>query len=301
MDLRLADADHGRHLCPREVFETKPKPEFAGCAKTFDSGTRAVDDHGLTQEGSDTEAGRVRGQPSRARPLRFPRRSSSERGPGGRRRNGSSSRHRSRPSSSPPVRRSASTSPWHRRAGGHRPAVKGAPTGWTATLHGGGFVVDGATAGPGKPSTAPRRLGAGRRFKRQPHGHRVRWRRDGQPGISVRVAAGAGGDITLTTAPTTPTGASDAALASLTPDDSAQDVTTFRDRDGADSDWTITTSLTGAAQAAATTSGRQLDRDHGQAPPPGECAGRPVSSTSRRRPKHPSSWGPDHRARTSRP
>src|SRR5580765_8401000 len=32
-------------------------------------------------------------------------------------------------------------------------AVKGAPTGWTATLHGGGFVVDGATAGPGKPAT----------------------------------------------------------------------------------------------------------------------------------------------------
>ena len=41
-------------------------------------------------------------------------------------------------------------------------AVKGAPTGWTATLHGGGFVVDGATAGPGKPSTVRLDVSGGR-------------------------------------------------------------------------------------------------------------------------------------------
>ena len=32
--------------------------------------------------------------------------------------------------------------------------VAGTPTGWTATIHGGGFVVTGVTAAPGKPATA---------------------------------------------------------------------------------------------------------------------------------------------------
>ena len=32
--------------------------------------------------------------------------------------------------------------------------VLGAPTGWKATIHGGGFVVQGVTAGPGKPSSS---------------------------------------------------------------------------------------------------------------------------------------------------
>src|SRR6266436_1965181 len=33
-------------------------------------------------------------------------------------------------------------------------SVAGAPSGWKATLHGGGFVVSGVTAAPGKPGTA---------------------------------------------------------------------------------------------------------------------------------------------------
>ena len=40
------------------------------------------------------------------------------------------------------------------RAGTVDLSVAGAPTGWKATLHGGGFVVSGVTAAPGKPGTA---------------------------------------------------------------------------------------------------------------------------------------------------
>ena len=136
-------------------------------------------------------------------------------------------------------------------------AVKGAPTGWTATLHGGGFVVDGATAGPGKPATV--RLDVSVPGDAADGANNLTVSGSGGGGtaslaISVRVAAGAGGDITLTTASPTLTGASDAAFSfPLTlQNDSAQDVTVSATATGPTPDWTISTSLTGAAQAAAT-------------------------------------------------
>ena len=136
-------------------------------------------------------------------------------------------------------------------------ALKGAPTGWTATLHGGGFVVDGATAGPGKPATV--RLDVSVPGDAADGANNLLVTGSGGGGtanlaITVRVAAGAGGDITLTTASPTLTGASDAAFSfPLTlQNDSAQDVTVSATATGPTPDWTITTSLTGAAQAAAT-------------------------------------------------
>src|SRR6185295_8841017 len=40
------------------------------------------------------------------------------------------------------------------RSGTASLAVSGTPTGWTATLHGGGFVISGVTVEDGKPATA---------------------------------------------------------------------------------------------------------------------------------------------------
>jgi uncharacterized membrane protein len=136
-------------------------------------------------------------------------------------------------------------------------AVKGAPTGWTATLHGGGFVVDSATAGPGKPATV--RLDVSVPGDAADGANNLQVTGSGGGGtatlaITVRVAAGAGGDITLTTASPTLTGASDATFSfPLTlQNDSAQDVTVSASATGPSPDWTVTTTLTGAAQAAAT-------------------------------------------------
>src|SRR4026208_1494883 len=42
------------------------------------------------------------------------------------------------------------------RAGDVALSIEGIPTGWTVTLHGGGFVVDGVSAGPRVGATAPR-------------------------------------------------------------------------------------------------------------------------------------------------
>jgi uncharacterized membrane protein len=136
-------------------------------------------------------------------------------------------------------------------------AVKGAPTGWTAILHGGGFVVDGATAGPGKPATV--RLDVSVPGDAADGSNTLEVTASGvgataNLSISVRVAAGAGGDITLTFATPTLTGASDAAFNfPLTlQNDSAQDVTVSATATGPSPDWTVTTTLTGAAQAAST-------------------------------------------------
>ena len=136
-------------------------------------------------------------------------------------------------------------------------AVKGAPTGWTATLHGGGFVVDGATAGPGKPATV--RLDVSVPGNAADGASSLQVTGAGGGGsaslaITIRVAAGAGGDITLTTASPTLTGASDATFSfPLTlQNDSAQDVTVSASATGPSPDWTVTTTLTGSAQAAAT-------------------------------------------------
>jgi uncharacterized membrane protein len=136
-------------------------------------------------------------------------------------------------------------------------AVKGAPTGWTAVLHGGGFVIDGVAAGPGKDATVRLDVSVPGDAADGNHNLTVSASGGGEStdlGISVRVAAGAGGDITLTTASPTLTGASDATFSfPLTlQNDSAQDVTVSATAAGPSPDWTVTTKLTGAEQAAST-------------------------------------------------
>jgi uncharacterized membrane protein len=135
--------------------------------------------------------------------------------------------------------------------------VKGAPTGWTATLHGGGFVVDGVSVGANKDATV--RLDVSVPGDAADGSHNLIVTATDAAisdnlAIAIRVAAGAAGDITLTTASPTLTGASDAAFSfPLTlQNDSAQDVTVSATATGPSPDWTITTKLTGSEQAAST-------------------------------------------------
>lgn len=135
--------------------------------------------------------------------------------------------------------------------------VKGAPTGWTATLHGGGFVVDGVSVGANKDATVRLDVAVPGDAADGSHNLIVTGADGGisdNLAIAIRVAAGAGGDITLTTASPTLTGASDAAFSfPLTlQNDSAQDVTVSATATGPSPDWTITTKLTGSEQAAST-------------------------------------------------
>jgi uncharacterized membrane protein len=136
-------------------------------------------------------------------------------------------------------------------------AVNGTPAGWTATLHGGGFVVDGVSVTASKDGTV--RLDVAVPGDAADGSHRliVAASAGGATdnlAIDVRVAAGASGDITLTTASPTLTGASDAAFSfPLTlQNDSAQDVTVSATATGPSPDWTVTAKLTGSEQAAST-------------------------------------------------
>ncbi|MEA2518678.1 MAG: hypothetical protein QOF49_758 [Chloroflexota bacterium] len=133
-------------------------------------------------------------------------------------------------------------------------AATGAPSGWKATLHGGGFVVSGVTAAPGKPATA--RLDV--TVPGDATGKAaitVTARLGGQTAslpISVEVSADVAGEITLTTTSPTLTGASDASFNfDLTLNNgSAQDQTVSATATGP-AGWTIATKLA-AAQAAST-------------------------------------------------
>jgi uncharacterized membrane protein len=136
-------------------------------------------------------------------------------------------------------------------------AVKGAPTAWAAVLHGGGFVVDGVSVAAGKEATVRLDVSVPGDEADGSHNLIVTGTDGGRSdnlAITIRVAAGAGGDITLTTASPTLTGASDASFSfPLTlQNDSAQDVTVSATATGPSPDWTVTTKLTGSEQAAST-------------------------------------------------
>ena len=135
--------------------------------------------------------------------------------------------------------------------------VAGAPTGWTATLHGGGFVVDGVSVGANKDATV--RLDVSVPGDAADGSHNlIVTASDGAASdnlaITVRVAAGAAGDITMTTPSQTLTGASDATFSfPLTlQNDSAQDVTVSATATGPTPDWTVTAKLATSEQAAST-------------------------------------------------
>ena len=135
--------------------------------------------------------------------------------------------------------------------------VEGAPAEWNASLHGGGFVVDGVTAGPGTtgevrldvdvPATAP----AGTttiNVIAEADG-----RSDTLP-ITVRVNADVAGDVTLTTDTPTLTGASDASFTFNVTlnNDTAQDLTVSARATTSAPNWDIETTISGQDQAAAT-------------------------------------------------
>jgi uncharacterized membrane protein len=132
-------------------------------------------------------------------------------------------------------------------------AVVGAPTGWKAVLHGGGFVVQGVTAAPGKPGTARLDVTVPADTTATEANLRVE-ANGGRAVLPIRVLVNpdVAGEITLTTTTPTLTGASDATFTfdlTLT-NGSAQDQTVSATATGP-ADWTVAAKLS-AAQAAST-------------------------------------------------
>jgi uncharacterized membrane protein len=134
--------------------------------------------------------------------------------------------------------------------------LSGAPEGWTASLLGGGFVVDGVAVtssadaevrldvdvpADAAANTATLRLTA-----------RGGGAQDVLP-IAIRVNAEAAGDVTLTTSTPTLTGASDATFTFdlQLQNDTAQDITVSVTASGPP-DWDVEATLTGEDQAAST-------------------------------------------------
>jgi uncharacterized membrane protein len=134
-------------------------------------------------------------------------------------------------------------------------SVAGTPQGWTATIHGGGFVVSGVTVASGKPGTArldvkvpgDTTVTSGKLIITARHGGD-----QATLPITVNVDAQVAGDITLTTTSPTLTGANDANFSfDLTLNNgSAQDQTVSATATGP-AGWTIETKLA-QAQAAST-------------------------------------------------
>ncbi len=133
-------------------------------------------------------------------------------------------------------------------------AVVGAPSGWKATLHGGGFVVQGVTVTANKPSTA--RLDVVIPGDTTVTSGQLRVEATGSGGaatlpITIAVNADVAGDITLTTASPTLTGSSDSPFTfdlTLT-NGSAEDQTVSATATGP-ADWTIQTKLSQANAAS---------------------------------------------------
>jgi len=134
-------------------------------------------------------------------------------------------------------------------------AVSGAPTGWTATLHGGGFVVSGVSVANGKAATARLDVKVPADTTVTDGRMTVTARLGGDTAtldITVKVSADVEGDITLTTTSPTLTGPNDTTFSfdlTLT-NGSAQDQTVSA-KATAPTGWTVATKLSDA-QAAST-------------------------------------------------
>lgn len=144
------------------------------------------------------------------------------------------------------------------RAGNVAISIDGVPTGWTATLHGGGFVVDGVTAGPGANATVRLDVSVPGEATASTQTLRVTASlgsiRDVLP-IGIRVDAEAAGDISITTTTPTLTGASNATFpfALTLNNDTAQDVTVSATAAVTDHpDWEVKAEIAGQEQAAST-------------------------------------------------
>ena len=137
-------------------------------------------------------------------------------------------------------------------------ALSGVPEGWTATLHGGGFVIDGVSAGPDVDATARLDVSVPGDSAAATQTIRVTASGGGAEDvlpISVRVDAAATGDITITTDNPTLTGSSDDTFpfALTLHNDTAQDVTVSATASVTDHpDWDVTAEIAGSQQAAST-------------------------------------------------
>lgn len=135
-------------------------------------------------------------------------------------------------------------------------AVSGIPTGWTAILRGGGFVVGGVAAGPGQNGTVRLDVGVPADAINSTQTLQVTatsgTARDIRS-ISVQVNDEAAGDVSLTTTTPSLAGASDSTFTfNLNlQNDTAQDVTVSASVTG-DPGWTVNATLSGEAQAAST-------------------------------------------------
>jgi len=170
-------------------------------------------------------------------------------------------------------------------------AISGTPTGWTASLHGGGFVVDSVLAGPGIDATARLDVQVPGDAKEASTTLTVKAtqgsKTDTLP-ITVRVNANAAGDITVTTGTPSLTGPSSGSFpfALTVHNDTAQDVTVTASASVTDHpDWDVKTEIAGETQAASTvvTAGSTASVNV-TATPPTNARPATTPSTSRSRP-----------------
>jgi uncharacterized membrane protein len=135
-------------------------------------------------------------------------------------------------------------------------SLSGVPTGWTASIFGGGFVVDGVAVTPDAPAKVRLDVTVPADAQASTATVRVLARGGGAEDtlpIAVRVNAEAAGDLTLTTNTPELTGASDKSFKFdlQFKNDTAQDVTVSAAATGPDG-WTVDATLTGATDAAST-------------------------------------------------
>ena len=134
--------------------------------------------------------------------------------------------------------------------------LSGVPEGWSASLLGGGFVVDGVAVTGGSPAEVRLDVDVPADATAATSTLRVTARGGGAQDvlpIAIRVNAEAAGDITLTTSTPTLTGASDATFTFdlQLQNDTAQDVTVSVAATGPEG-WDVEATLTGETQAAST-------------------------------------------------
>ena len=134
-------------------------------------------------------------------------------------------------------------------------SVAGAPTGWKASLHGGGFVVNGVSVAPGKPGSARLDIDVPADTTATKGILTVDARIGSQQAslvITVAVDAAVAGDITITTPSPTLTGSSDSPFTfDLTlQNGSAEDQTVSATATTTSPGWTVTTKLSQANAAS---------------------------------------------------
>lgn len=136
-------------------------------------------------------------------------------------------------------------------------SLAGVPAGWTASILGGGNVVEGVAVSPDADGTVRLDVEVPADATATTGSIRVTGSGGGASDtltVTVRVDAEAAGDISLTTSTPALTGASDASFSFdlQFQNDTAQDVTLSVAASGPDAGWDVTATLTGETQAAST-------------------------------------------------